>query len=57
VQMRSTMPLIDAAFAAHPSMVDVPRDIQAVRVPLSVCIEDTDMAMTTPEIRVIREIL
>ncbi|KAJ1323401.1 carboxymethylenebutenolidase [Microdochium nivale] len=44
-------PLIDCAFTAHPSFVDVPGDVDAVRLPLSVAIGDTDMAMKAPLIQ------
>lgn len=38
-------PLIDCAFAAHPSYVDVPTDIEAINIPTSVAIGDEDMGM------------
>lgn len=39
-------PLIDCAFTAHPSFINVPADIEAVTRPLSVTVGDKDMAMT-----------
>jgi dienelactone hydrolase len=50
-------PLIDCAFTAHPSMVSVPADIEAVTVPLSVSIGNEDMAMKGPLIQQMKEIL
>jgi Dienelactone hydrolase family len=37
--------LIDCAFTAHPSMLNVPEDIEPVTVPLSIAIGDVDMAL------------
>lgn len=37
--------LIDAGFTAHPSMLKVPDDIDNVRLPLSIAVGETDMAM------------
>jgi dienelactone hydrolase len=50
-------PLIDCGFTAHPSMVNVPQEIEAVTVPLSVAIGDEDMAMKRPLIQQMKEIL
>jgi dienelactone hydrolase len=50
-------PLIDCAFAAHPSMLKVPEDVEPVRRPLSVAVGDTDMALSTPGIRSMETIL
>lgn len=50
-------PLIDCAFTAHPSFVKVPKDVEAVTIPLSVAIGETDMAMSGPLIRQMKEIL
>lgn len=41
-------PLIDAAFTAHPSMLDIPADIVEVNLPYSVAIGTNDM-MIGPE--------
>ncbi|PVH89226.1 alpha/beta-hydrolase [Cadophora sp. DSE1049] len=51
------LPLIDCAFTAHPSFVKVPSDVEAVTVPLSVAVGETDMAMKGPLIRQMKEIL
>jgi dienelactone hydrolase len=49
--------LIDCGFTAHPSMVSVPKDIEPVTVPLSVAVGNEDMAMSTPLIQQMKEIL
>ncbi|CZT02943.1 related to dienelactone hydrolase family protein [Rhynchosporium agropyri] len=50
-------PLVDCAFTAHPSFVKIPVDAEAVTLPLSVAIGDTDMVMSGPLIRQMKEIL
>jgi len=50
-------PLIDCGFTAHPSMVSVPGDIDAVTLPLSVIIGDHDHAMSGPLALQMKEIL
>lgn len=50
-------PLVDCGFAAHPSMVNVPADVEAVTLPLSVAIGNDDMAMKGPLIKQMEEIL
>jgi dienelactone hydrolase len=50
-------PLINAAFTAHPSNVDVPREVPAVKIPLSVCIGDTDLAMPSKQIQYMKSTL
>jgi len=50
-------PLIDCAFTAHPSMIDVPKDIEAINIPTSVAIGDNDMAMKAPQIQQMKEVL
>jgi dienelactone hydrolase len=52
-----TKPLIDAAFTAHPSLVKVPRDIEAVTLPLNVAIGDEDTYMKGPLILQMKNIL
>lgn len=47
---------MDAGFTAHPSMLDVPADIEAVTLPLSVCIGDVDFGLPMQGVRQIREI-
>ncbi|KAF7911965.1 uncharacterized protein EAE98_011722 [Botrytis deweyae] len=58
-QAKSTTPepLIDCAFTAHPSYIEVPNDIEAVKIPLSVSIGDNDSAMKAPQIDQMKEIL
>lgn len=50
-------PLLDCAFTAHPSFINVPGDIQAVTIPLSVAIGQEDMAMKAPHIQDMKRIL
>jgi len=50
-------PLIDCAFTAHPSMLDVPKDIEAVQRPLSVVVGDNDMALGSKLAIKMKEIL
>ncbi|KAH8808073.1 dienelactone hydrolase [Xylogone sp. PMI_703] len=51
------VPLIDAAFTAHPSMLKVPDDVEATEIPMSVSVGDNDVAMKAPDILKMREIL
>jgi dienelactone hydrolase len=50
-------PLIDCGFTAHPSLVSVPKDIEAVKLPLSVAVGNEDSAMKGPLIQQMKEIL
>jgi dienelactone hydrolase len=50
-------PLIDCAFTAHPSMLNVPDDIEAVSRPLSVAIGDKDIALKSNLIVKMKDIL
>src|ERR1700761_5078650 len=50
-------PLADAFFAAHPSNVDVPRDIGDVKLNLSIAIGDDDGVMGIKQIREAEKIL
>jgi dienelactone hydrolase len=50
-------PLIDCAFTAHPSYINVPADVEALAIPTSVAIGDKDMAMKPPLIQQMKEIL
>ena len=49
--------LIDCGFTAHPSMVTVPGDIEAVKLPLSIIVGDNDHAMKGPLVLQTKEIL
>ncbi|KAF4628251.1 hypothetical protein G7Y89_g9897 [Cudoniella acicularis] len=49
--------LIDCAFTAHPSYLEVPIDINAITIPISVAVGDEDMALKAPLIRQMKEIL
>jgi dienelactone hydrolase len=50
-------PLIDAAFTAHPSMLSLPKDVDAVELPLSVSVGDVDMQMTREQVILVKEVL
>jgi len=50
-------PLIDCGFTAHPSRLNVPRDIEAVTLPLSIAVGNDDMALKAPLILKTKEIL
>ena len=49
--------LIDAGFAAHPSLLAIPLDIEAVKVPLSISIGDIDMAVPVAQCHKMKETL
>lgn len=53
----SATSLIECAFAAHPSMLSVPGDVERVRLPMSVAVGDTDMALSVQGIRMLDEVL
>jgi dienelactone hydrolase len=50
-------PLIDCAFTAHPSYLDIPTDIEAIKIPISVAVGDEDVQMKPPQIQQMKEIL
>lgn len=50
-------PLIDAAYVAHPSHLDIPTEIEKVKQPISVAIGDNDMALKMPGVNQLKEIL
>lgn len=50
-------PLIDCAFTAHPSLLTMPKDIEAVNLPLSVAVGNEDTAMKGPQRLQMKEIL
>jgi dienelactone hydrolase len=49
--------LLDCAFTAHPSYIDVSREIDAITIPLSVAIGDEDAQMKGPQILQMKDIL
>lgn len=49
--------LVDVGFTAHPSGLDIPKDIDAVRLPYSVCIGDIDFAMGIGQVRKMEDVL
>src|SRR5207247_3918620 len=50
-------PLVDACFAAHPSLVSIPKDIEQAQLPLSIAIGSRDMVMPMTETAKARAIL
>jgi len=50
-------PLIDAGFAAHPSNLAVPKAIEPLKVPYSVCIGDVDHGMPIEQVRKLENLL
>jgi dienelactone hydrolase len=50
-------PLIDCAFTAHPSYLDIPTDIEAINIPISVAVGDEDVQMKQAQIQQMKEIL
>jgi dienelactone hydrolase len=50
-------PLIDCSFAAHPSFLSVPGDVNPVSVPLSVAVGDVDTVLREPQARQVKQIL
>lgn len=49
--------LIDCAFTAHPSYVEVPKDIETITIPISVVVGDEDMALKAPLAHQMKDIL
>jgi dienelactone hydrolase len=49
--------LIDAAFTAHPSNLEVPGDIEKVKLPLSIAQPESDMALKPEQYALFREVL
>jgi len=57
ISFETLEPLIDCTFTAHPSYIDVPKDIEAITIPTSVAVGDEDMAMKVPLVKQMKEIL
>lgn len=51
------LPLIDCSFAAHPSMLKMPKDYEEVKLPLSVAVGHEDAQMTAEQVKEMNEIL
>lgn len=49
--------LVDAAFTAHPALLDVAADVGAVRLPLSISVGDCDVVMPLARVREARLML
>lgn len=50
-------PLVDASFAAHPSSVSVPGDLEKVCLPLSIAIGDEDSVMPLKQTQQAQQVL
>jgi dienelactone hydrolase len=50
-------PLVDASFAAHPSSVAVPGDLEKVCMPLSIAIGDEDSVIPLKQTRQAQQVL
>lgn len=50
-------PLIDAAYTAHPSELDVPKDFENIKLPYCMVIGDIDMAMSLKKVQEAAQIL
>lgn len=57
IACQDPQPLIDCAFTAHPSMLEIPVDIDSVTVPTSVSCGDNDMALKLPALQRVQRIL
>lgn len=58
-QTKSASPeaLIDCAFTAHPSFLEVPKDIEAITIPVSVAVGDNDTVLKGPQAVETKQIL
>ncbi|KAG9231553.1 Alpha/Beta hydrolase protein [Amylocarpus encephaloides] len=56
IQSETSEKLIDCAFTAHPSYLEVPTDIEPITVPTSVAVGDDDMVLKGPEAKQMKEI-
>lgn len=50
-------PLLDCVFTAHPSYIEVPKEIEAITIPISVAVGDQDSVMKAPQAQQMKEIL
>lgn len=53
----SGLPLIDAGFTAHPSNLVMPKDIENVDKPLSICVGDVDVVFGHAQSKQAKEVL
>jgi dienelactone hydrolase len=57
IDAKTPQALLDCIFTAHPSYLEVPNDMQAIKVPTSVAIGDKDMAMKESLVKQMKQIL
>ncbi|KAF2137395.1 uncharacterized protein K452DRAFT_321814 [Aplosporella prunicola CBS 121167] len=50
-------PLIDAAFTGHPSRLQIPEELENVRIPMSFAVGDKDHALKPPQVQQIRDVI
>lgn len=50
-------PLIDAAFVAHPTYIKVPGDAEAIKIPISWAVGESDLQMKADDIAKVKAIL
>lgn len=51
VPSETSKPLVDVCFTAHPSALEFPKDIEAIKKPISFAIGDCDPLMTPEQVR------
>jgi dienelactone hydrolase len=56
-RITESMKLIDCAFTAHPSYIELPNDVDAINIPLSIAIGDVDMNMKIDKVEQMKNIL
>lgn len=54
---RNGKQLVDAAYTAHPSELEVPKDFEDIKLPYCMVIGDNDMAMSLKQVQHAAEIL
>jgi dienelactone hydrolase len=50
-------PLVDAVFTGHPSELQIPAEIEQVKMPLSIAVGDKDFVVSTAQVEEIKKIL
>jgi dienelactone hydrolase len=51
------LPLVDAVFTGHPSMLVIPTEIEKIVKPISIAIGDRDMALSMSEVEKVKKAL
>ena len=50
-------PLVDAVFTAHPSNLEIPKEIEGVKQPISIANGDKDKVLSMPKLEEVKRIL